>query len=116
MLFREAGIIEKYGSGIQRITNAFIGYGLQEPVFKEFQNGFRVTVFNSTTRTSIDVVDNENKIVALLYKNNTYSASEIANVVGLNQRTIQRYLKQLQEKNRIERVGPAKGGYWVVKK
>jgi ATP-dependent DNA helicase RecG len=34
VLFREAGIIEKYGSGIQRITNAFISYGLQEPVFE----------------------------------------------------------------------------------
>ncbi len=120
MPFREAGIIEKYGSGIQRISSAFVSYGIEAPVFEEFQNGFRVTVFNTTTHNSIDVVDNvvdnENTIVALLYKNNTYSASEIANVVGLNQRTIQRYLKHLQEKNRIERVGSAKGGDWVVKK
>ena len=50
-VFREAGIIEKYGSGIQRITNAFISYGLQEPVFQEFQNGFRVTIFNKTNKT-----------------------------------------------------------------
>lgn len=46
-LFREAGVIEKYGSGIQRITNAFVNYGLQEPVFEEFQNGFGVTVLNN---------------------------------------------------------------------
>ena len=45
-VFRKAGIIEKYGSGIQRITKAFISYGLEEPVFQEFQNGFLVTVFN----------------------------------------------------------------------
>jgi ATP-dependent DNA helicase RecG len=35
-LFREAGIIEKYGSGIKRITNAFVNYGLTAPTFEAF--------------------------------------------------------------------------------
>ncbi len=55
--FREAGIIEKYGSGIKRITNAFIDYGLASPVFEDFQNGFRVTVFNESVLNKYNVTE-----------------------------------------------------------
>jgi ATP-dependent DNA helicase RecG len=44
-MFKEAGFIEKYGSGIKRIQQQFIAYGLQPPLFENFQHGFRVLVF-----------------------------------------------------------------------
>jgi ATP-dependent DNA helicase RecG len=55
-VFREAGMIEKYGSGIQRIKSAFVHHGLQVPIFEEFQKGFRVTVFNEVISDSSDNV------------------------------------------------------------
>lgn len=45
LAFKEAGIIEKYGSGIQRILLSFKQYGLKMPVFEELQHGFRVIVY-----------------------------------------------------------------------
>jgi ATP-dependent DNA helicase RecG len=63
-----------------------------------------------------NVVDNEERIITLLVQNNKYSASELANYVNLTQRTVQRYLKNLQEKGIIQRIGPAKGGYWKIVK
>ncbi|MGL5111619.1 MAG: ATP-binding protein, partial [Flavobacterium sp.] len=50
-LFREAGIIEKYGSGIKRITQAFLNYGLSAPVFESLPNGFQVTVYTKVPET-----------------------------------------------------------------
>ncbi len=43
--FKEVGLIERYGSGIQRILNICSDYGVIPPVFKESSNGFSVTLF-----------------------------------------------------------------------
>ncbi|GAB3420168.1 ATP-binding protein [Niabella aquatica] len=40
--FKEAQLIEKYGSGIKRIKDGFASYWLKAPVFEHFQHGFRV--------------------------------------------------------------------------
>ena len=43
--FKEAGIIERYGSGIARIKNECKNHGVIEPKFEEFVHGFRVIVY-----------------------------------------------------------------------
>ena len=43
--FKEAGIIERYGSGISRIKAECKVHGVIEPIFEEFVHGFRVTLF-----------------------------------------------------------------------
>jgi ATP-dependent DNA helicase RecG len=44
-LFKEINWIEKYGTGIRRVTNLFLAYGAPAPVFENFQHGFRVTAY-----------------------------------------------------------------------
>ena len=78
-----------------------------------------VTVFgkeagNVTENVVENVVENEKKIMELIRSNPKYSALQMSDLLGLTQRTVQRYLKQLQNKNIIERIGPAKGGYWQI--
>ena len=122
-VFREAGIIEKYGSGIQRITNAFISYGLQEPVFQEFQNGFRVTVFNKTNKNNKDIGVNEglneglNSMLTAILQNPGIQAKQLSNILEDRPlKTIERQIKSLTDKGYIERKGSKKtGGYYVVK-
>ncbi len=46
-IFKEANMIEKYGSGIRRILEGFKAHGLPEPVFEEVGNGFRVTIYKN---------------------------------------------------------------------
>lgn len=41
---------------------------------------------------------------------------EISRITKISTATISRYLKQLQDKNIIERVGSNKSGYWKVLK
>ena len=72
----------------------------------------------------LDVVDNvvdnvvdkkskkEIKILTLISKNPKISAEEIAEQISISSRTVQRYLKILQEKKLIKHIGPAKGGFW----
>jgi len=48
-VFKEAGMIEKYGSGIKRVIEQFLKYGLPEPKFENLKDFFKVTVFDKIT-------------------------------------------------------------------
>jgi ATP-dependent DNA helicase RecG len=43
---KEAGVIEKYGSGIARIRTAMLKAGCPEPRFEGIVEGFRVTLMS----------------------------------------------------------------------
>jgi ATP-dependent DNA helicase RecG len=45
-MFKEVGLVDKYGSGIRRIVQGFKEYGLPVPKFQEISDGFMVTIFN----------------------------------------------------------------------
>jgi len=126
--FYLTGDIEKYGTGYRRIREALKNYPTMKFDFKEIQGGFlaelsyqkqRLTenaVDNVVDNVVENVVENEQKTLALLKENNTLSAKEIANKLKITERTIQRYIKKLQEKKLIKRIGPAKGGHWEINK
>src|SRR3989304_9082555 len=56
-VFKAAGLIERYGSGINRILNAFKDYGLPPPEFKEMTPGFMVTVYKKTEQVTPQVTE-----------------------------------------------------------
>ncbi len=120
-IFRSMGLIEKYGSGIKRIINYCSEAGLPKPNFQNQSNGFLVKIYGKKTENVVEnvaenVAENEKKIVEFIRSNPTYSAKQMSDLLGLTQRTVQRYLKELQDKNIIKRIGPAKGGYWQINK
>lgn len=45
-IFKEAGIIEKYGSGIKRVIQVMSDAGAAEPVFEVISDYFKVTLFS----------------------------------------------------------------------
>lgn len=109
-LFKEMGWIEKYGSGIQRIFEAFKTVKLRIPKFEEIGEGIRVTAWGSNVTDN--VVDNEIQILNLLQTKPYLSATALAELTGLSSRSVQRYLKSLRVKNKIIRKGSDKDGYW----
>ena len=44
-------IVEVWGTGIPRIINRCKEYGLPEPVFEEFGNGFKVILYRKVSST-----------------------------------------------------------------
>ena len=109
-LFKEAGIIEKYGSGIKRILESMMSYGLPDPLFEEIQNGFRVIVFKTTQKTTT-----RDQLIELLRENRKMTRNEIALILGKSQNTIKEHLSRLKSEGRVERVGSDRDGYWEVK-
>ncbi len=122
-IYRDIDLVEQLGSGVPRILQS---YG--EDCFYFSDNFIRMSfpkddiledvvedvVENVVEDVVEDVVENKSKVLDLLHKNNKYSASDMAEKLELTQRTIQRYLKILQNEKKIEHIGPAKGGYWKI--
>jgi ATP-dependent DNA helicase RecG len=62
-VFKDMGLMEKYGSGIGRIINYFKEANLPLPVFENIQEGFCVTIFgeNKDLENENKDLENENK-------------------------------------------------------
>ena len=60
--------------------------------------------------------DIQNKIIELIANNNKITQNEIANIIGVNTRTIKRNFKTLIDNLVIERIGSDKTGYWQILK
>jgi Fic family protein len=54
------------------------------------------------------------KIIAALRADGSLTISDLANTIAVTTRSIERNLQKLQEEGRLQRVGSAKGGQWVV--
>lgn len=55
------------------------------------------------------------RIVALLSEDGKLSAAALAEEIGISAKAIEKHLANLKADGIIERIGPAKGGYWRVK-
>lgn len=69
---------------------------------------------NVAINVGINVVTNEEKIVALLRKNGNMSANMLSVSVGITGRQAQRILAKLKTEGKIIRHGANKNGYWEV--
>ena len=121
--FKDMGLIEKYGSGIQRI----IGYFKEEkrplPEFKNISDGFQVTVFSAYNENNTETVEKTveksvektvEKILKIIEINPQITQNEIAEMTGLTRRGVEWNLSKLKAKGLIKREGADKGGYWKV--
>jgi len=52
------------------------------------------------------------KILEYIEKNNSITISELAKMIGVTDRTIERQLYKLQKEDKIERIGSDKSGHW----
>ena len=56
------------------------------------------------------------KILELMKINCNITIPELAENIAVTERSVERNIQSLQKEGLIERVGPAKGGYWKVNK
>ena len=54
------------------------------------------------------------KIMDIIREDNTVSGANIAKIVGLSQRAVEKQIAELKKKKKLKRIGPDKGGHWEV--
>jgi len=114
-LFHRIGLIEKMGTGIQRIQNLIHQADLQ-PVDFKFSDFVSVIFYRQTTMKSSEKSSEKGseKILALIRENHTISASEIAQKINLSARAVEKHISGLKKAGKLRRIGPAKGGKWEI--
>jgi predicted HTH transcriptional regulator len=105
-VFQELGLIEHWGSGIQRMTAACQDRGLDAPGFEEIGTHFRVTL--STIRRHAPAQDEKDQAIlkALAARPETgLSTSQVAKRIGLSPRAARTRLASLVERGLVTAIG-----------
>lgn len=142
-VFRDMDLVEALGSGMARITTV---YGRDCFEFGDNFIRFSVPYAtaeddteNDTENSAADhgqLTERQQRILKRLYEtrnveviaddtdndtdhrivNSTENANTLSAFIGVSQSTIKRELAALQRKGNLRRVGPDKGGHWVIVK
>lgn len=104
------------GSGIKRALEKW-----RDIDFTDDREGclFTVTIHRKMPNGSFNLTDNlkssgktENQVFTLLSDNPEITIPEIAKILGLTTRAVEKQIAKLRGKGRLRRIGPAKGGRW----
>lgn len=125
-IFKDVKLVEHLGSGVKRILEVY-----DQSVFNISQNFIRVTFMfdkelvndgknvGANVGANVGVKDfklskNQERILIEIEKNNYITQKELALLLNITDRTVQRNTAILQEQGLLKRVGPAKSGYWEL--
>jgi ATP-dependent DNA helicase RecG len=128
-LFSRMHMVERTGMGIRKMKEAMAAAGLREPTFEP--DGFFRAIFRRSPKYALKEgapgsekrvgekfgdgsEKSSEKILAILREQNTASAREIAEALGLTSRAVEKQIAALKSAGRLRRVGLAKGGHWEV--
>ena len=123
-IFKEAFLIEKYGSGIKRAVKEISDYHLPLPVISEMAGGVNVIITGSrdtikdtlkdTIKDTLMTREKETIILQKIREKPTVTADELSKILNINLRNTKKYLSTLKEHGKIQRIGSRKNGYWEV--
>jgi ATP-dependent DNA helicase RecG len=114
--FFRAGYIEAWGRGIEKINNECKVAGVPAPEINHEFAGLMITfqarsgeVSGKTTQKTTQ------KILSILKENPSASRKEIAVILGdITEDGVKYQLNKMKKEKILERIGPAKGGYWKI--
>ncbi len=105
-VFQELGLIEQWGSGIQRMNAACLERGLDAPRFEEIGTHFRVTL--SAIRRRAPATDKRDQAILGALRASSQrglSTSEVAKRIGLSPRAARTRLASLVERGLVAEIG-----------
>ena len=102
-VFHELGLMENWGSGVQRMMAACDEAGCPHPVFEELGGRFRVTLGVSGPSAQADDVDA--RLLGALQAQDGLSTSQLAATIERTARTTRTRLKRLVERGQVREVG-----------
>jgi len=103
-VFHELGLIEQWGSGIQRMMAACREAGLPDPQFEELGTRFRLTLSTTPDKSpQIDTIDQS--ILDLLAVGEGQATAQIGAAISLSPRATRTRLANLVQRGLVSEVG-----------
>jgi len=96
-------------------------YGIREPELLEIGDSFRVNLYrpsysivhqSSPKSSPKGVNQTQQRIIEMILDNPKVTQKEMAEELNITIRAVKKSIKEMQEKNILERIGSARGGYW----
>jgi predicted HTH transcriptional regulator len=128
-IFREMGIIEEYGKGIEKIKRAIDKHNLVMPKFEEVSDFFKVTFYKKKLlkRPSVSLIDDYdylfmdytkeqiNEIKNYTLEKGYITNSKCRELLHISIDQAKYLLKRLVEENILEAIGKGKGRKYILK-
>ena len=74
-------------------------------------------VHRAGTKSSVQTSDKtSDKIIAQIRRDSHITISQLAVIIGVTGRSIERNIHKLQQHGQLKRIGGRKGGHWQVQK
>ena len=124
--FFRAGYIEAWGRGIEKINNECKVAGVSAPEINYEFAGLMMTFQakseeigemspETTQKTSGKTREKtREKILKLILANASVSIKEMSDKIGITEKGIEWQIMRLKKDGILQRIGPAKGGYWKI--
>lgn len=103
--------------------------GLPEPEFESLRGDFKVIFRKEKSKVNNEITqkeftkefthefnESEIKILNELDKNPNLTQVQLSTILNISRRSIIKNMKKLKDKNKIERVGSDRKGYWKILK
>ena len=121
--FKEAGLIESFGTGIRKMRSLCEMSGTAVPEIKEDGIYFIVTFSRKAENDSVaSVAENvkgmtgtESRVYAIICKGSLTTAKEMSAASGVSEKSVRRIIDSLIRKELIQRIGSDRSGKWIRK-
>ena len=132
-VFSRMRIIESWGTGIKRMFSSCREYGIRDPELLEIGDSFRVNLYRpsysgndaqsspkSSSKSSPKSSPNglnatQQKIMQMIRKNSRITQAEMAEIIKISRRAVQKNIKELVDQGIIIHEGSTRNGYWKIK-
>ena len=131
---KELHLTEGRNTGFQKIIRALKTNGSPMPIFEtdEERTYFVTTIFihpdfltSNEARNEVrnearndvtngELTDNEQLVLNVMTMDNTVTIVKMAELLGLSKSAVDRAIKSLKSKHKVDREGPRKKGTWIV--
>jgi ATP-dependent DNA helicase RecG len=112
------GYIDSWGRGIEKISDACKAAGLPEPVIEENTGGVAVELVKANDVASGKRREGVGKVSGMILdacrETPSITIPEMAEKIGITERSVQRNIQKLQAEGFLRRVGGRKEGRWEV--
>ena len=132
-VFSRMRIIESWGTGIKRMFSSCREYGIRDPELLEIGDSFRVNLYRpsysgndaqsspksspkSSSKSSPNGLNaTQQKIMQMIRKNSRITQAEMAEIIKISRRAVQKNIKELVDQGIIVHEGSTRNGYWKIK-
>ncbi|MDR2651127.1 MAG: winged helix-turn-helix transcriptional regulator [Prevotellaceae bacterium] len=100
-------VVEKTGNVVEN--------DLENDSVKRLENlESKVEALKKKSRKKIILPLHQQRILDAIRKNNQITQRELSQKIGINEKNIRVNISKLKADGLLERIGPAKGGYWKI--